>query len=132
MYGMVLACVFVVIEMFLHNLKISVRDKRSLKKALLEEINFYLKFGENVKPVSETDDGGDGNGSTEEENDKDDEKKYSPPPLGFVLDRKPELIDSNTNGLPIGFIFDQKSDEDSGGSKSKSRKSNGRSNTRST
>lgn len=90
-YGMALACVMVVVEMFLHNLKISYRKKRSLKKALREEFLFYLKFGENVKPVSTDDDSEE---AKEEEQDGyqqvDDEKQYSPPPIGFIIDQKLE------------------------------------------
>lgn len=127
MYGVILAGIFVVIEMFLHNLKISVKEKSSLKKALLEEIKFYFKFGENVKPLSADEDDGSGEEKIEGE---EEEQKGTPPPLGFILEDKPQQ--NGTNGSPYGFVFDRKSEEDSGGSKSRSKKSNGRSNTQST
>lgn len=125
-YGMALACIFVVVEMFLHNVKESVREKRSLKNALREEIKFYLKFGENVKPVhaEEEDEGGSG-----EEKVGEVMSNGSPPPMGFIIDRKPEENGARTP--PIGFVFDSRSSgQDS--KRSKSKKSNGRSNTRST
>lgn len=93
MYGMGLACIFVVIEMFLHNLKVSVREKKSLRKALKEEISFYFKFGENVKPVSGDDESKkskSGSGQEKEFPENGVEKVgWSPPPMGFVIDGKP-------------------------------------------
>lgn len=126
MYGMGLACIFVVIEMILHNAKIAIQSKRSLKKALQEEFKFYLKFGENVKPVSSED---------EEEQEDEEKMKDSPPPIGFILDGKVEpQSEHNSEKTQNGFVFDGKSEESSGKSKSKKSTlhSNGRSNTQST
>lgn len=49
--GIVLAWVFVVIEMILHVFQDSFQKKMSFREALRQEIAFYSKFGENVKPV---------------------------------------------------------------------------------
>lgn len=125
---MILAGIFVVIEMVLHNLKISIKEKSSLKKALREEIKFYFKFGENVKPLTADEDDGSGDERNEGE---EEQQKGSPPPLGFILEDKPQQNGTNIDGSSYGFVFDRKSEEDSAGSKSRSRKSNGRSNTQS-
>lgn len=131
---MTLACVFVVIEMILHNAKISIREKRSLKKALQEEVKFYLKFGENVKPVTSED--------ADSQQAEDEEGKGTPPPIGFILDRKSESRSEqnangtiNSNKTQNDSIGDRKSDKSRRSKSKKSRstlQSNGRSNTQST
>lgn len=126
MYGMILAGIFVVIEMVLHNAKIAIQEKRSLRKALHEEFKFYLQFGENVKPLCTDEDEA---GGSEENVEKD-----SPPPIGFILDTKSDEQNGGSdsqNGLVNSS--DRKS-EDSKRSKSKKSTlhSNGRSNTQST
>lgn len=114
MYGMGLACIFVVIEMLLHTAKVTVQEKRSFKKAVREEIKFYLKFGENVKPVLSEEEQG-----SEEESEQ---HKGSPPPIGFILD---EPNDVNESDKMNGFGYERKSEESG---KSKSKKSTPRSN----
>lgn len=130
---MALACVFVVIEMILHNAKVAIQEKRSLKKALQEEFKFYLKFGENVKPVSADDD--------EQQPEEDEENnKGTPPPIGFVLDdvhKSEPRSEHNSVKARNGFVYDENNkSSDGSGSRSKSKKStlhsNGRSNTQST
>lgn len=41
--------------MTLQILKVSLQNKTSFKEGMKEELAFYLKFGENVKPVNQKD-----------------------------------------------------------------------------
>lgn len=49
--GVLLSVIFVFVEMVVHNFKESLRKKLPFKESVKEELIFYTKFGENVKPV---------------------------------------------------------------------------------
>ena len=49
--GIGIASILVIIEMTLHTLKLSIKNKTSFKKAIVDEIKFYLEFRSLVKPV---------------------------------------------------------------------------------
>lgn len=49
--GVLLSVIFVFVEMVVHNFKKSLRKKIPFKESVKEELIFYTKFGENVKPV---------------------------------------------------------------------------------
>lgn len=79
--GIVLSVASVIIEMALHTLQESLRNHRSFVESLKDEVKFYAKFGENVKPVNQ--------GEDEESKAGSSPSGSEPKPYGFIVNGSP-------------------------------------------